>query len=870
VGAPARELGTAWPLVGREVELARISEARERGCCGVVVRAGAGVGKTRLGREAVAAAERGGAMVEWVQATRSAAEVPLGAFASLLPAGARSDEAFTLLRDSARALGERAGGRPIVIGVDDAQLLDPVSATLVLQLATGATAFVIATVRSGEPCPDAIVSLWKDAGAPRLELGSLSDEEVRHLVETALDGPVEQEALGWVTDRSRGNALYARELVRGAVEGGWLQRAHGLWRLVGSPAVAESLVELVGRRMLALTAAERLPVELLALGEPLRPDELTVLSSVGVLSAAERGGLITVDAHDEVRLAHPLYGDVLRARIPTLRARGLRVQLAEALQQRGELSSDETLRVIRLLLDAHAPIPSALLLDGAWAANLSGDPRLGIELAARAAADGGGLSAALALAHGHRMCDEFAEAEAALAPIEPDVPGDPAAIAYLEQRLRVLYWGLGRVADTRALLDRAASWSDEPWWAPRLFAVRMTTTLPDGLAEAIDAAEAVLAQPGLDAETRRLIEPRHAIALFYAGRWDEGYAVAQRSRLEIPIREYGGIVMLHALRLAGAESGADWPGLEATLARILAESVRSHDHEATAQAALGLGHLAFLRGRFRDATRWLAEAERQFEREDAFGTIFDVLVLQVATAYCTGDADEAGALLERLREESAATQPRALYRPAYLLRAEGWVACARNPAAGAAQLLHGAETLAADKPGLAALLVYDALLAGAPASTAGPRLADLAPRCQTRLVDAYTAHGQALAARDGAALLEAAERFAGIGATRYAVAAASGAAAVFLDAGRGDSARRAAARARELHEPGQGTDPPSVDGLHGAAVALTARESQMVGLASQGLTNADIADRLVISVRTVETHLYRAMQKLGINDRRDL
>jgi DNA-binding CsgD family transcriptional regulator len=71
-------------------------------------------------------------------------------------------------------------------------------------------------------------------------------------------------------------------------------------------------------------------------------------------------------------------------------------------------------------------------------------------------------------------------------------------------------------------------------------------------------------------------------------------------------------------------------------------------------------------------------------------------------------------------------------------------------------------------------------------------------------------------------------------------------------------ALRRGARAAPVAEPGM------------AANGLTPREAQLVELASRGLTNAEIAERLVLSVRTVETHLYRAMQKLGISDRRDL
>ncbi len=41
-------------------------------------------------------------------------------------------------------------------------------------------------------------------------------------------------------------------------------------------------------------------------------------------------------------------------------------------------------------------------------------------------------------------------------------------------------------------------------------------------------------------------------------------------------------------------------------------------------------------------------------------------------------------------------------------------------------------------------------------------------------------------------------------------------------------------------------------------------------LAAAGLTNREIAGRLTVSVRTVEGHLYRTGQKLGVSDRAGL
>jgi two-component system response regulator NreC len=51
---------------------------------------------------------------------------------------------------------------------------------------------------------------------------------------------------------------------------------------------------------------------------------------------------------------------------------------------------------------------------------------------------------------------------------------------------------------------------------------------------------------------------------------------------------------------------------------------------------------------------------------------------------------------------------------------------------------------------------------------------------------------------------------------------------------------------------------------------LTVREKEVLALLARGMTNPQIADKLVISVRTVETHRAHIMDKLGFKDRASL
>ncbi|HMS36790.1 MAG TPA: response regulator transcription factor, partial [Arachnia sp.] len=59
---------------------------------------------------------------------------------------------------------------------------------------------------------------------------------------------------------------------------------------------------------------------------------------------------------------------------------------------------------------------------------------------------------------------------------------------------------------------------------------------------------------------------------------------------------------------------------------------------------------------------------------------------------------------------------------------------------------------------------------------------------------------------------------------------------------------------------------PQVEGVERVA-SLSDREAEVADLVAEGLTNADIAARLYLSLPTVKTHLARIFEKLAVTNR---
>ena len=218
-----------WPLTGRSEEMRAIEAATVASdVSGIVVCGAAGVGKSRIAREALSAAASRGCEVRWAVGTSSARAIPLGAFTAWAESGVTDTvQLVRLLIESLTAapagtiaeavqnylLACLGGGAGLVVAEDlhwfDASTLEVLGALLD---ASGGRLLVVLTGRPGE---------WLPADWPVdvLDLTPLTDAQTNELI-TALNPTLTADERALVVDRCDGVPFYVEQVVNGLSQTG--------------------------------------------------------------------------------------------------------------------------------------------------------------------------------------------------------------------------------------------------------------------------------------------------------------------------------------------------------------------------------------------------------------------------------------------------------------------------------------------------------------------------------------------------------------------------------------------------------------------------------------------------------------------------
>src|SRR5882757_4973942 len=858
-----------WPLIGRSEEMRAIEAAISASdVSGIVVGGAAGVGKSRIAREALSAAVSRGCEGRWAVGTSSARTLPLGAFTAWAQSGVT--DTVQLVRGVIESLAEAPAGTAVVVAVDDVHRLDDLSTFVVQQIVQRGAAKVVLTVRDGEPVPAAVEEIWRVSQFDRLDLQPLSLDETTSLLSATLGGSVDSDAAQRLWTLTRGNVLYLRNIVDQEVADGRLELQHGYWRWTGDPIVAPGLVELIESRIGDLPAPVADVIDALAVGEPIGLATLTRITDPAAVEDADTRGLIMLEpavGGVEVRVAHPLYGEVRRKRAAPVRLRRLRGLVATELATADDCDDiGVVVRRATLSIDSDLTPDADLLVRAAHGAVWLADLPLADRLAQAAIGAGAGPEANFVRAHALSWLSRGDDAEALLAEIPTSQLTDVDRARFAFLRASNMLWVLADPVRAKELIDDASHTTSPQarsyidafltvyWFAvdqPGLATQASKHLALDDLPAVVDA-EIAWALAAIAADVGRTSD---AVALA-----DAGYAVATRSFDAPQMRFNIADAHVSALLLSGRvteavevaervrEQAADLPGA----AHLLGTAVAG-------RAALGAGHLDTACTMLEQAAVALSASGHaigwgyryHFPRSTA-----------LAIRGSTGEASAALAALDELRRPFRSLDYERSLARAWLAAGQGAVSEGITILLSAAERAGASGQFAAEVSCLqtATLFVY---------RSGAPRLRELEAIVEGPRVGLAARFSDALRDGNAAELSAVSEEFERMGDLVAAVDAAAHAATGYRRQDLRGSALACSKRADELAQQCGGASTPALR-QSTEQLPLTDREREIVMLIAAGLSNRAVAERLSLSPRTVESHIYRAMAKTGTTTRDEL
>ncbi|MGZ4432400.1 MAG: helix-turn-helix transcriptional regulator [Trebonia sp.] len=904
--------------------------ARGRGAA-VLIEGEPGIGKSALVHAAVSAAPDAGCQTFWGAGDELGTALPLLPFLDALQVrepsvNARRNTIVGLLRGEIAAdrgadvpatlteqllalVAEESAVRPVVLVIDDLQWADPASVALWGRLARTARQAPLLLIGTARPVPhrDDLLVLRRIVGDDgRIQLTGLAEPAVADLV-TLLAGGRPDGSLLHLAEGAAGNPLYLTELVAALLRGSNLTLTPaGTAALVGetgpdslSAVIADRLGFVTGPVRDVLRAAALLGVDFeisdlaIVLGRGL-PDLLPAIDEARVAGVLAESG-------NSLGFRHPLIRAALYEEMPAAVRAAWHRDAARALAAAGAPPE----RVARQLLCAAdgaspAEVVDERMLD--WlvrtADQLVGQaPGVAAELLAQAVA-----STPFGAAHHDWLVSRLADALYRTGDIVRAAQVANQALDFVtESDLLVdLHWTLaqcrirtGQSAESLATLDRAletpglsarhrarllvgaarthssfgenetagqvagtalaaAEEASDNWamgWA--LHVLSLVTAIQGRLTESLPLSDRALtvtrSDPGLT-DLRLLLQINKAVTLGNLDRYEEAVTVAGEA-LSLA-DEVGTAIRLGQAHCVLAQCLFETGRWEDALSEIerLPENIQE---PAAACCDLGMAAvISFHRGEIATARGYVEAAVPYADR------LGHRLIPQLALAHSL-DHEHVGALPEALTALTGAFDDiseeieleNLLPDVVRLAARTGDLELAQSLAGQAAKLAKGSEIPHRQANALycEGLLDHDAgrLL------TAAARYQDASrPLLAAKAYEAAAAEFLRADDRGRAreAFVQAVEAYTSIGAAA-------------------DVARlRAAFRAHGIHRGPHSRHRRAVSGWD----SLTDTEVKVAGMVAEGLSNPEIAAKLMLSRRTVSTHVSHILKKLGVASRTDI
>lgn len=777
---------------------------------------------------------------------RAAGDSPLSAFITQ-QSFAQTTSGNTVGEATSWLISELEGRHGVLL-VDDLDDLDSVSASVIARVLRGTEIALVATARSArlQDLPPALLRLLSER-APAVErLVGLGFQGIYRLLAQALGGPVDVPLASAVLSRSGGNPRVALALASAARHSRVIDRDRGVWRKVGQ--FDDVPGEPVANALLGgLSDTDVRALELLSWLGPVREDTATAL--------LDRESVVRLRGAGRV-IEHPAGPgeDALITVAPPALSTALRSRVDDA-------TANEFARTVGTLCGDDVPLPYLAerkvsdLLRGAGHRAEQDYHRWSAELADLALADAAAAEAALhrewqltltvSAANDYLRVLMRRPARALLEAVftETRITGEETDDDLLQFCLQRAQWAAW--SDLSAAEKAAFPFADDPRIAE---VVQRLTTLRTAVYEGLTPE--VTAWPVPEPTGIVWVDAWFAVvvagALLDAGRPDLALEHADLPGTALPrtaVDYAEGIRALSLLMLGQIEEAEHWSR------HLLETAYEARDISGVRVHAAVLTEVLTFAGRGHEAWRVL-NTSLGLGTPGPAGNSFYRRGLSIGAAIQAADcADDLVTPLARelaLRPTAiAAVCPLQPIAQAALDRATGEELVA-------SRRLEQAGLEAADQGRLGCALLFWFAQDNPPSPETAQRIEDVAARSRIPLFDPYLALGRAVVARDTDLISAVLPQVSPV----ISPGLVTGAVHLL----RRDGVDRAGLVRREV---------PTVHSIHhdDQLQRLSAREREVAMLARRGLTNREIARRLMLSIRTVENHMASVLRKLGVRSR---